>query len=205
MIRKSLGAVCVLVAASLLLTSAASAANFTAASYPVKVTGTQTENIKITIGTGTITCTSITHSGELIAQSETLTLSPVYSGCTMFGFVGGTITGFSSTGCFWRYRSTGLVDLACNKGSDVQFDAGTCTVTLEPGFNQGRKTVTYTNNVPSAGTFTADINVINMHAVVTSGFGCPVAGGTYSSASMTGRLALEGKNSKGGAVTLDVQ
>jgi hypothetical protein len=185
------------------MASAASAANFTAASYPVKISGTQSESHKFTVGGGTVTCTTATFAGEATAASATQTIVPSYSNCTAFGFVGATVTGFSSTGCDYTFYAGGNVDLDCASG-DVQIDAGTCTVTLQAANNQNLSKNTYTNDKPTAGKVTVDTAVGGIHANVTSGFGCPVAGGTYSNGTYTGTTVMEGKNSKGVAVAIDV-
>jgi hypothetical protein len=182
------------------MASAASATNFTAASYPVKITGSQTESHKFTVGGGTVTCKIATFTSEAAAASETLTVNAVYDECTAFGFVGAKVTGFSPTGgCDYKFYAGGRTDLLCSSG-DVQIDAGTCTVTLNAQENLNKNT--FTNN--ANGTVTVGTNVSGIHAVVTSGFACPVAGGTYSNASYTGTSTVEGKNSKGVAIAIDV-
>jgi hypothetical protein len=204
MLRNFARTACLLALASLCLASTASAVNFTAASYPVKLSGSQSGSVLISVGGGGYTCSTAVISGELVSATETVTFNPTFSGCTAFGFVGINVTGFSSTGCSWRYHTNGELDQVCSSG-DVQWDAGPCITTFEASKNQDLKSVTATNNAPSAGKVTLHFNITNTHAVVTSGFGCPVAGGTYSNASITGSYVIEGKNSKGNVVAIDVQ
>jgi hypothetical protein len=182
------------------MASAASATNFTAASYPVKISGTQTESHKFTVGGGTVTCTTATFAGELTAASETLTINPTYSNCTAFGFIGAKVTGFSSTGCDFKFYAGGATDLLCSSG-DVVIDAGECSVTLSEQKNLTKNT--FTNN--ATGTVTVGTNVSGIHAVVTSTGFCPIGGGTYTNATYTGQTLVEGKNSKGVAVAIDVK
>jgi hypothetical protein len=158
--------------------------------------------VKISVGGFTFTCTTANQTGEISAATETLDLVPTYAGCTSFGFIGVQVTGFSSTGCFWQYHSNGSLDLTCNSG-DVQIDAGTCTMTLEASQNQDLKAVTLTNT--PAGKVTSDMNVAALHMVVTTGFGCSIAGGTYSNGTMSGTYVMDGKNRKGTAIAIDVQ
>jgi hypothetical protein len=185
------------------MASAASATNFTAATYPVKISGAQTETHKFTVGGGTVTCSTATFSGEASEASETLTIIPTYSNCTAFGFIGATVTGFSSTGCDYLFHTNGVTDLKCTSG-DVQIDAGDCRVTLEAANNQGLSSNTFTNT--PAGKVTVDTKVSGIHAVVsTQGLGlCTVAPGTYANATYEGTTLVEGKNSKGVAVAIDV-
>jgi hypothetical protein len=181
-----------LLASAVLMSSLAGAAKFEAAEYPAQISGSITEAEKFTIGGGTLTCKTSAYSGELTAASEQLTLIPTYAECTAFGFVGATLTGFGSGKCGFLDNGAGWAALACVTG-DVQVDAGTCTVTMESAKNQNLKNLTFTNNVPSAGKVTEDKGVTNIHAVVTSGFGCPIAAGTYTNASWSGKVVLIAK------------
>jgi len=130
-------------------------------------------------------------------------MTPTYSGCTAFGFINSTVTGFGSPGCAWHYGANGSASLACTSG-DVQIDAGPCTVTLESAKNQGLKSVTYTNNNPVFGRFTKHKQTTNLHAVVTSGFGCPIAAGTYTNGTWNGStIAWAFKNGVNVSLTVD--
>jgi hypothetical protein len=199
------------------MASAASATNFTAASYPVKISGSQSESHKFTVGGGTVTCTTANFSGELGAASSSLTVDAVYQNCTAFGFVGAKVTGFTpeeGATCDYTFYAedlnteggvvdkVGKADLDCTGSGDITIDAGTCSVTLQAANNQGLSRNTYTNT--PAGKVTVDTNVSGIHAIVTSGFACPVAGGTYTNGTYTGTTIVEGKNSKGVAVAIDV-
>jgi hypothetical protein len=181
----------------------AGAAQFTAASYPVTVSGTQSTSIKFTVGGSTVTCTTATSTGELTSASETIRQAPTFSGCTAFGFIGATVTGMNGGPCDWVYSGSGLLAIACTSG-DVQIDAGPCTATIEASKNTSLKNVTYTNNTPAAGQVTLDINVTNLHSVITtSDFGCPVAKGTYTNGTVTGTYIWKGSHG-GGSVSIDV-
>jgi hypothetical protein len=199
---KMLGlAIVAALALTAVMASVASATNFTAASYPVKITGSQSSNHVFTVTGGTVSCTTATFSGELTGASESMTVIPFYDGCTAFGFINSSVTGFGSAKCDYKFFTSGATNLECAAG-DVQIDAGTCTVTMQAGNNQGLKTNTYTNTPTDK--VTVDTQVTGIHTTVTSGFGCPISGGTHTNASYTGTTVVEGKNSKGTAVAIDV-
>jgi hypothetical protein len=185
------------------IASSASAAEFTASDYPATISGTQSAAHRFEVGGGTVTCNTATFSGTQSGASVNQTIDPTYTGCTAFGFINSTVTGFKNTGgsCDYSFNANGVNTLVCPSG-DVKIDAGPCSVTLEASKNTALKSNTYTNNTPSAGRITAHTAVTNIHAVVTSGFGCPVAGKTYIDAKYTGSTVLSGKNSGGSAVAL---
>jgi hypothetical protein len=185
--------------------SSASAAEFTAASYPVTLSGTQSTAHKFTVGGSTVTCTTATFSGSASGPSPTQTMTPVYTGCTAFGFIGATVTGFPHTGgnCDYDFSANGETALTCASG-DVTIDAGPCTATVTAPKNTNLKSNTFTNNTPAAGQVTVDTNVTNVHAEITkSEFGCPVAKGTYANSTYTGTTVVKGENG-GKAVSIDV-
>ena len=194
--------------------SSASALKFTANSYPVHLTGTQSGSHKFTVTGSTVTCTTATFTGSATGASTTQTMTPIYTGCTAFGFINSTVTGFPHTGgnCDYLFGEptssagviTGHAALTCASG-DVQIDAGPCTVTLQPANNTTLKTNTYTLNTPAAGEITVDTNITNVHAEVTkSEFGCPISKGTHTNATYTGNTVVKGTNGGGGADALTI-
>jgi hypothetical protein len=198
-------AVVAVLAMTAVMASTAGAAQFTASSYPVTLKGSQTESHKFSVGGGTVTCTEATFTGTGTAASNTQTVNATYHNCTAFGFINSTVTGFAPTGgCDYLFYAGGTTDLDCTSG-DVKIDASLCSVTLESGKNQNLGSNTYTNDTPIVGDVTVDSNVTGIHAVVTSSFGCPIAGGTYTTASYTGKTRMEGTNSKGENVNIDVR
>jgi hypothetical protein len=168
----------------------------------VTISGNQSAAHKFTVGGMTVTCTTATFSGTASAASATQTIDPTYTGCTASG-IKATVTGFNNTGhsCDYLFNANGETALNCPSG-DVKIEAGPCTVTIEAVRNTNLKTNTYTNNTPGVGQITVDTNVTNIHAIVNSGFGCPVAGGTYTNAAYTGTTVISGKDNGGAAVAL---
>jgi hypothetical protein len=203
--KKLLGvAVGVGLAISAVTAPVATALKFTAASYPVTVNGTQSTSHKLTIGGSTITCTTATATGTLTEAKESLSVIPTYSGCTAFGFLTVSITGFGSTGCSFALHAGGTSSLSCVSG-DVQVDAGPCTATFTPLRNQNLQLHTYTNNSPSPGLLTDDTNVTNLHGEITeSEFGCPVAEGTYARSAYAGATVFKGADAAGRPAAIDV-
>jgi hypothetical protein len=181
--------------------SSASAAKFTAAKYPVTLSGTQSTSHKLTVGGSTVTCTTATFKGEGKEASETQTIFATYTGCTAFGFINATVTGST---CDYLLNANGNIALNCTSG-DVTVDAGPCTATLTAAKNQTLTSNTFTNNTPAAGQVTVDTNVTNAHAEITkSEFGCPVAKGTYATSTYTGSTVVKGTDSEGKADSIDV-
>jgi hypothetical protein len=183
-------------ATAAVVAASASAAQFTAAKYPVTITGNQSTAHKFTIGGSSVTCTTTTFTGTASGPSATQTMTPTYSGCTAFGFINAQVT---INGCDMLVDASGHLKLVCPADKDIEIHGGPCTTTIHPANNGTLKTNTFTNNTPAAGQITLDTAVNNLHATVTSGFGCPVAGGTYANATYTGTTVLKGTS--GGVAT----
>jgi hypothetical protein len=184
--------------------STAAATKFTAASYPVKITAATVETHRFTVGGGTVSCTSAEFSGELSAASEQLTVIPAYRECTAFGFINAKVTGFGAGKCDYTFYAAGQVDLDCSAGNQVQIDSGGCTTTFSAAENQGLSANSYTNATPTAKQVTVDTQITGIHAVVHSGFGCPVAGGTYTNGAYSGSSGAQGNDPLGRIVGIDV-
>jgi hypothetical protein len=193
--------------------SSASALNYTAASYPVTINGTQSTTAKFVIGGATVSCSTATTSATSSAAGPTLTEIPIFGNCTAFGFIGATVTGFPNTGgsCDYLFGTPTLsggqiistVNLNCPSG-DVQIDAGPCTATITAARNQGLSKNIYTNNTPAAGQITVHISITNTHVeVTTSDFGCSVPKGTYANATFTGTIVWKAEH-EGKAVSIDI-
>src|SRR5215207_3319012 len=117
------------------IASSASALSYTAATYPVSVSGSSSGAIKFSVAGSTVSCSSVTFSATMNASGPTVTEHPVFpSNCVAFGFINATITGFSNGDCDYLFGSPSLsagqivsnVSLNCKTG-DVQIDAGPCT------------------------------------------------------------------------------
>jgi hypothetical protein len=204
---KTLGLVFAAILAMSVVASPASALNFTAAKYPVTLSGNQAISHHFTVTGSTMSCSTTTFSGSATTASATQTFTPTYTGCNAFGFIGATVTGFPNTGGSCDYllnANTGNFSLNCASG-DVTIDAGPCTVTLTAAKNTSLTSSVYTNNTPAAGQITIDTNVTNIHAEVTkSEFGCPIVKGTHTNATYTGTTVVKGTDSMGNADAIDV-
>jgi hypothetical protein len=137
--------------------ASAAAAKFAAEKYPVKVSGTNTNNHVFTANAGTITCKKATFSGltEPAGAVETLDISAKYEECE---FLGVKVT-VSMGACHYLFHagektaegSTGSVDVVNNTGSTkckvgeepISFEALGCKV--EVAAQTGLKSIKYTN------------------------------------------------------------
>jgi hypothetical protein len=162
-----------------LLSSAASAANYTASSYPT--TGTAESalgNDVLTTEAGKVECKSH-FEGTLSSASSSLTVVPKYTGCKAFGFLEATVTMNSCdypftepTGSSDSYSAN--LDISCPFGKVIEVTAGTCKMTI--GAQTGLSSVAITNNT-GAGDVTVKANVTEIHYTVTQdGFGCSFSG-----------------------------
>lgn len=181
-------AVLVALVGSLAVVAAAQAAEFTAESYPVTVTGNQggAEAPPLPPGTGgaevepeTIfgfegklmtECGFAGFVGQLSAASSSLTVSPTLSGCYAFGFIGATV---SMNGCEYRFNATsgsadafgGTMDIVCPTGKKITVVGGNCEVQI--GAQTGLTGISYAN-----------LTEAEPKAAATVGFG--VKGFTYT-------------------------
>jgi len=196
MIRKfkTLGlALVAVLALSAVVASAASAANYTASSYPV--TGTATSavgNDIFTTEAGTVECAGH-FEGTLTEASTSLTVKAKYTGCKAFGFASATV---SMNSCDYLFTepakqsahniSTGLgewtmqADVRCT-GAPITIVAGNCEVTVgeqNPGGHATATNVATTTtptHVPAHVNVKATVEGVN-YTVTKDGFLCPFAG-----------------------------
>ncbi len=181
---KKLGVSLVAVLAlSLVITSIAAAAQFTASSYPAfyEGVGNPAEYGYITTEAGTVECSSGVASATLSEASSTLSVSGKASKCNAsFGFAETTI---NENGCTTLVHVkegsgdayTGTADLVCPEGKSVVAVAGTCEV-LVPPQNQSA-TLQFTNNTGAEGTVSVKVSSSNFKYIVAKdGFLCPYGG-----------------------------
>jgi hypothetical protein len=180
-------------AMSAVVASAASATNFTAASYPVTISGSQTTQHVFTAAGGETKCSTASFSGSATGASETQTITPTYEGCTSFG-ISSTVT---MNGCDYLFHAaasgsnTGTVDLVCPTNKEVTIDVGSvCVIHIPPFTNKG--SITYTNN---AGDIDVSANETGITAKITrTSFFCPVAEQTVTNATYTGNTTMQGSS-----------
>jgi hypothetical protein len=159
---KALGLVALAaVAASAVVASTASATKFTAATYPVHVTGKDVgpANDKFTGGGQVVECDVDTFTSALVQKATELTVAPTYDKCKKAGGGPATIT---PNGCHYEFEVEsgmenewdGNMSLRCPAGSlfeihtyanDADHVAKKSNCTLAFGTQFFRKAVKYTN------------------------------------------------------------
>jgi len=179
------------------LSSTASAANYTAGSYPTTATGESARgNDVFTTEGGKVECSSH-YKGTLSAASSTLTVVPTYTNCRAFGFLEASV---SMNGCDYLFKSptgssdsyTAAVAIKCTAPVGIIITAATCQVNLGEQSPTGSVAIT---NETAAGDIKVKANVTGIeYDVLQDGFGCPFSG--------TG-LKTGGTYVQGNAVTFD--
>lgn len=175
-------AVIATLAMSAVVASAAQAANFTAAKYPVSIKGVQINGLHNFTAAGTgVSCEEAAFSSSAAAATPDLTVSAEYNNCEDEIF--GLNASVTMNGCNYTFTepttpvggtSTGKVDLVCPVNKVVEVHASTCTFTVFPENNLG--TVTYHNEPNDV---RISINVTGIDYQVHRGFLCPISS-TYS-------------------------
>jgi hypothetical protein len=198
---KTLGG-CLLAALALtaVLVSTASAANYTASSYPTTGVGESSlGNDVFTTEAGKVECkTHLTiHIG---VQTPTVQGTFIYTSCRAFGFLNATVTG-----CNYNFTEpTGSADSYSAKvdvTSTCTIVAATCEAKVEP---QGPLSSVAITNETAAGDMKVKANVTGIaYQVTKDGIGCPFSstgkktGATYT---QTNAITVDSTN----GATIDV-
>jgi len=160
--------------------------------------GTQSGEDVFTVKAGTVKCRKITSSGTTTAATTTtLDLTPSFSECTAFGFVGTTV---DANGCIYRLHtakegiSTQGTSIVCPEGKAIVVTASNCELSVPAQGVLG--TVTYTN---TEGDITADLNLsaIKYTQVSKSFPGC--TNGTFTDGKYVGATTLTATDTAGTA------
>lgn len=202
MIRKfkTLGlAMVAVLAMSAVVASAASAANFTASSYPTAASATSSAgNDDFKTEAGSVECHAAFAVAALSGPSETVTVTPTYTGCKAFGFLSATV---NMNGCDYTISVSGFFDIVCPKSKLIVITAGTCEVQIPP-------TIASKWNVALANSGTgisakANVGAIT-YTITKDGFGCPFSstGERYAGATYTQNSAIQVSSTNG--ATLDI-
>jgi hypothetical protein len=173
------------------MASAASAASFTASSYPTTATGESAiGNDVFTTHGGTVECKAH-FEGTLVEASSDLTVKTHYTDCKAFGFVSATVTG-----CVYTFTAVSTTSADVHVVSPCTIIASNCHVTVD---NQGPlSSVAITNN--ATGDVSVKANVSGIHyTVVKDGFLCPFPG----TGTTFGSGAGAGTYKQGSAITFD--
>lgn len=166
---KTLGLVMAAVfAMSAVSVSAASAAEFHAASAPVTLSGSQTTSHVFTTAAGTVTCKVATFSGtSSVKTTSEITMVPTYEGCTAFGFVEVPVHVKGD----YLFTANGDIHIT----GKFQITAPFCTTTVE-----GPQTIKGGNSFANNAGKT-DVNVTtNAKGIAYDECGTPRTGATYT-------------------------
>ncbi len=177
-----------LVALAVMGAIAASAAQavvqFNATKFPVEIHAEGGGKETFTTSGGTVTCTFSTFSGEATKASTELTVHPVYSGCTAFGFIKAEA---ETKGCNYVFTATEKTSadnynahtkIECEAGKKIKVGVTGCKATIEEiTANNALTTVDLidkTAGKPVENTVDVRPTVKNIHYVVTEvgTFGC---------------------------------
>jgi hypothetical protein len=199
--RKTL-ALCLMVASvfalSALSASAAVAAPlFHAESEPVTFKGSSSDNVFVT-NAGEVACSTSSFAGTNTTKtSTTVTLTPTYSGCKAFGFLGATV---EPHGCDYTFHlvegsipPTATVDVNCTGTNEITISSTGCVVHVPP--QTGLKHVVF-ESLGSKATRTIKANVTITGIKYTATPGCLNAG-TGTNGTYTGTVTLSGFTSAG--------
>lgn len=203
---KPLAAALLAVAAlgAVMASSAQAQGEFTAASYPTTLTGTQQEQVVLTWEDGLQKkCNQMLFHSQLNSATSTLTASATYSECTVFGFIAGSI---EMNGCQYVFHVSepvetdiysGTVDLICPAGKKVVAKSATCEIFVPE--QTGMKEVKFINNT-AAGDVTVQLNITGItYEKVKDGFGCPLTGtGVKADAKIQGQITVVGESVENG-------
>ncbi|HEX7279990.1 MAG TPA: trypsin-like serine protease [Solirubrobacterales bacterium] len=170
---------------------------------PATLKGSQVGSNVFTVNAGTIKCTTINYSGTLEEQSETIELTPSYSGCTAFGFISAPI---DVNGCKFKFAATskseadsfgGTVDVVCPEGSAITATAFNCHVKF--GSQTGLSGVTYTDTTAASPKADVDVSVnlsgIKYTQESKSFPGC--SSGTFTNGTYAGSSTLWAETAEG--------
>ena len=162
-------------AMSAVMAAGAQAAKFTASAYPANGSGGQTTEHIFHVQGQTVKCKTATFKGTLNAASSEITITPHYTECTAFGFIGATIDMNSCDFLFTTdavSTTVGTVHVLCSKANDsITITAGGCVVHIPPQTPTVNK-VEYKNQ---SGGVLVTSKAEGIHSNVTSGFGCTLA------------------------------
>jgi hypothetical protein len=208
-LMKMLGtAIVAVLALSAFAASAASAAEFKATSSPVDLRAGQDTTHTFTTDGSAVTCETATFEANgVVAPSKTVTVTPAYSGCTAFGFVGAKV---EMKGCQYEFLQpsealVGNVKLACGANKIrifASFIGSTCEVLIGETGNTNLSSVSYKNEATSPTTVKVTANVKGITAEKTKDTGiCPLKGtGTVTTAEYSGTSTVEGLSGIGVSV-----
>jgi hypothetical protein len=168
-------------------------------------------NDVFTVKAGTVTCKSATYAGTTTsATTSEITVTPTYTECTAFGFVGATIDvpggnkpAGANGGCDYRFTpstATSQLHIVCGAGEFITVTTFNCDVHVG---SQTATGITYTNAGSGNGrdvTVNANITGLTYTQTNTSFPFCTGGAGTFTDGKYVGKGTVFGKNTAGEAV-----
>jgi hypothetical protein len=193
---KALGlALFAVLALTALSASAASAAvEFHSEGSETVLSGSQVAEDVFTTNAGTVRCKNATYSGiSNAATTATQTVTPTYSECTAFGFVGATI---HTNGCTYTFSAANnTVTIGCAAGKAIEVTTPTCDVKV--GAQGPLKGITYTNG--GSGTtrdITVDVSIEGLHYEQTGTSFPACTTGTFTNGKYSGSATVTGESTE---------
>lgn len=180
-----------LLAIGALTAASAGAAEFTAEQAPVTIAGAPHGSYNVQATGLSVECKTAELHGEIEETAvEQVSLTPVLSECTAFGFINAKITGFGDYGeeetCQLVAHADTTGDLVCEGEAEVTLEAGTCVVHLPS--QSALSGFTFTEiEYEGVSALTVDINLTELTGTHTDAFLCPFNGsGEFSGTTAQG-------------------
>jgi len=130
-----------------ILASGAAAEEFHFSTVPTTVTGSQTTTLVFTTSGGTVSCKSVSLSGEVAAKTSTeLAVTISTKECTAFGFANVTI---NWNGCSFKWTANGGAHIICPAGKPIEVTAPLCTYQIGGQSLPGGATFTTSGSPPN--------------------------------------------------------
>lgn len=196
---KLAGAIAVAILAFSATASLAQAKFMTTGNVTSVVLGTQIGTNVLSVEGNKASCTTTRlESPGVASPASVVTVHPTYESCTIFGFVGSTIT---TTGCDYKLaggatelspdKFTGAMEIVCEAGKSIVIVAGTCEVTI--GGLQFLSEMTFTDNTAASPKdvvlkWNEALVVVNK---VKDGFLCPLGGTGSTNGVLTGESTMK--------------
>lgn len=174
----------------------AQALNWSASSYPTTASGTSGAGNEV-FGTeaGNLACGG-SFSGSLAAESETLTIAPIYKECTAFGFLSATV---AVNECKLVWHTNEKTDITCPTGQKIVITSGTCEVTIAAQTGLDTFSVSNKTGDVEVKVFLSHVN----YTVTKDGFGCAFSGtGARTNGTWKETVAVTMQGSGGATITV---
>jgi hypothetical protein len=181
------------------------APGFWAGQYPATLSAVQVASDPLVMGLegGTLTCSSVTASGVLKSASQSITLTPSFSGCQILGL---TAT-VSANGCTYVVNggasTSDTMDIVCPEGKAITASGGNCAASIPA--QAGLSAVTARDRLNSSPQqISLSLNVVGLtYNKTNDGFLCKFNGtGTKTDGTYSGTALVAGTNGAGEAIAV---